>query len=272
MQGRLLPKYKGRYQAHPVGYWQDEFVIAAQLNLDLIEWILDFNEADQNPMMSDRGIQEIQNVVSRTGVGVQTICADYFMEAPLHSDKASVAAKSKEVLLGLLQRCPSLGVTNIVIPCVDQSRISSEAEIQRFVSVMRDVAPVAVKAQIFLSLETDLAPVPFKNLLSTIDSPAISVNYDTGNSASLGFDPKEELAAYGPRITDIHIKDRKLGGGSVVLGSGDTQFAAFFESLKPLHYDGPFIMQAYRDDEGLDIFRSQLQWAKTELKRQGYLN
>ena len=22
MQGRLLPKYQDRYQAHPVGYWQ----------------------------------------------------------------------------------------------------------------------------------------------------------------------------------------------------------------------------------------------------------
>ena len=25
MQGRLLPKYKGRYQAHPKDTWQDEF-------------------------------------------------------------------------------------------------------------------------------------------------------------------------------------------------------------------------------------------------------
>ena len=44
MQGRLLPKYKGRYQAHPVGYWQDEFPIAAGLKLDLIEFIFDYNE------------------------------------------------------------------------------------------------------------------------------------------------------------------------------------------------------------------------------------
>ena len=28
MQGRLLPKYNGRYQAHPVGYWQKEFEYA----------------------------------------------------------------------------------------------------------------------------------------------------------------------------------------------------------------------------------------------------
>ena len=42
MQGRLLPKYKGRYQAHPFGYWQDEFPIASELGLDCIEFIFDY--------------------------------------------------------------------------------------------------------------------------------------------------------------------------------------------------------------------------------------
>ncbi len=36
MQGRLLPKYQGRYQAHPVGYWQDEFYLVSERNMDLI--------------------------------------------------------------------------------------------------------------------------------------------------------------------------------------------------------------------------------------------
>ena len=36
------------------------------------------------------------------------------------------------------------------------------------------------------------------------------VNYDTGNSASLGYDPSEEISVYGHRIINVHIKDRKL--------------------------------------------------------------
>ena len=31
MQGRLLPKFKGRYQAHPLGYWHEEFLIAKDI-------------------------------------------------------------------------------------------------------------------------------------------------------------------------------------------------------------------------------------------------
>ena len=84
MQGRLLPKYHGRYQAHPVGYWQDEFSIAAGLGLAYIEFILDFNDASQNPLMHSKGIDEIISIYEKTGVKVKTVCADYFMEAPLH--------------------------------------------------------------------------------------------------------------------------------------------------------------------------------------------
>ncbi len=82
MQGRLLPKYQGRYQAFPRGMWQEEFKIARDLNLDLIEFILDFNNVEDNPLLKKGGLDEIKTVIENTNVCVQTICADYFMEAP----------------------------------------------------------------------------------------------------------------------------------------------------------------------------------------------
>ena len=123
MQGRLLPKYKGRYQAHPVGYWQDEFPKAAELGLDCIEFILDYNDADQNPLMTQEGCKEIQAVCERTGVKVMSVCADYFMEAPLHSENNQKAERSIEVLMQLLKTAAELGLRDIVIPCVEQSSI-----------------------------------------------------------------------------------------------------------------------------------------------------
>ena len=94
MQGRLLPKYKGRYQAHPVNYWQKEFEIAEDIGLDCIEFIFDFNDAKKNPLLTHQGIDEIKSVSDRTGVEVNTICADYFMDAPLHSKNPVVFARS----------------------------------------------------------------------------------------------------------------------------------------------------------------------------------
>ena len=99
------------------------------------------------------------------------------------------------------------------------------------------------------------------------DSKRITVNYDTGNSASLGFNIEEELDEYGSKISDIHIKDRLLGGGPVVLGKGHTDFERFFKKLEEFDYSGPFIMQAYRDDEGEKIFKKQFDWIKPYLER-----
>ena len=260
MQGRLLPKYQGRYQAHPVGYWQDEFAIAKQINLDCIEFILDYNDAERNPLMSDDGVAGIQKIVARTGVAVKTVCADYFMEAPLHSVERGVAAQSLNVMRRLFVSARELGITDIVLPCVDQSSLNGTENAERLVTVLRPLLPEFEGENINISLETDLGPAPFASLIGAFGSKNVTVNYDIGNSAALGFNPAEELAAYGSRITDIHIKDRKRGGGSVALGAGDADFNLFFQALAQFDYQGPFIMQAYRDDEGVEIFKRQLAW------------
>jgi sugar phosphate isomerase/epimerase len=265
MQGRLLPKYQDRYQAHPVGYWQDEFIVAREIGLDCIEFILDYNDAEDNPLIKDGGIDVIKAVIERTGVSVKTICADYFMEAPLHSENIEMANSSQKLMISLLNNTAELGVTDVVIPCVDQSTLADQVAADRFVEKLLPVVVLAEKHGINLSLETDLAPQAFVELLERFNSHRVTVNYDIGNSAALGYNPVEELECYGKRITDIHIKDRVLDGGPVVLGEGDADFPAFFNKLKEFDYQGPFIMQAYRDVEGVDIFKKQLDWVKSYL-------
>ena len=72
--------------------------------------------------------------------------------------------------------------------------------------------------EINLCLETDLPPKKFLELVNEINHPQIKINYDTGNSASLGYDFYKEFETYGHLVTNIHIKDRKLKGKSVQLG------------------------------------------------------
>jgi L-ribulose-5-phosphate 3-epimerase len=262
MQGRLVPKFQGRYQAFPVGMWQDEFKVAKECDLDLIEFILDFNEAEENPLLRLGGVDEIVRVVKDTGVSVKTICADYFMEAPLHSSDDKVVEESFKILVRLLEAAKVLKITNIVIPCVDQSSLKTKDAVNKFIKQIARITPIIEKENINLSLETDLAPKPFIELLDKLNSKNITVNYDIGNSAALGFDSDEELTAYGDRITDIHIKDRVLAGGPVTLGEGNANFVKFFSKLEEFDYQGPLIMQAYRDDEGVEIFKQQLEWIK----------
>lgn len=258
MQGRLLPKYCGRFQAHPVGYWKDEFPIARDLGLDCIEFIFDFNDYELNPIWSVSGINEIKNISLNTGIDVCSICADFFMECPFHADDIELRNLANSVATELIKKCGDLGVSNVVIPCVDHSSLKTPDEINIFTDEIQKVIPYAESFGVNLALETDLSPCQFKDLLTQLNSTSVKVNYDCGNSASLGYDYKKELEAYGSSISDLHIKDRIRDGGSVFLGLGDAKIKEFVGAfVSKFNFNGPVILQLYRDEEGLTVFKQQ---------------
>jgi len=257
MQGRLLPPVDGRIQCFPRDGWRDEFALAAAADLDAIEWIFDVVGLDVNPVTTDAGLQEMAALSAGSGVGVRSICADYFMDRPL------VRADDREIddrvgtLSWLLRRCASLGAGRVVLPFVDASQIGSDAELGFVASVLGRVLSVLDETGVELHLETSLAPQRFADLLARLSHPSIKVNYDSGNSASLGYSPRDEFAAYGSRVGSVHIKDRVRGGATVPLGSGDTDFEALFSCLDDVAYRGDFVLQVARGTDG-----DEVSWAR----------
>ena len=250
MQGRLTPPIDGRFQCFPVGVWAREFDRAATAGLDCIEWIYDAFGADENPIASETGIASIREASLTHGIGVVSVCADYFMDRPLlNGDEAERDARYAR-LVWLIGQCKSLGVERIVVPFVDASAISGDAEFQFAVDVLTFASVPARDAAVELHLETSLGPQAFADLLAALPADVVKVNYDIGNSASLGYDPRDEFEAYGPRVGSIHIKDRVRGGGTVPLGTGDADFGAVFHALGDIGYRGDFVMQIARGVSG----------------------
>ena len=253
MQGRLLPPTAGRFQCFPRDGWRDEFALAAAAGLDAIEWIYDLHGADVNPIAADDGVKSIKALSTQSGVVVRSLCADYFMDMPLLRAEPHEIERRTETLGWLLHRCATLGVGRVVVPFVDASRIDSDAELDHVVGLLEGMLPMLEETGVELHLETSLSPSRFALLLARVPHPMLKVNYDSGNSASLGYDPTDEFAAYGERVGSVHIKDRVLGGGTVPLGSGDTNFRALFECLGTLGYSGDFVLQVARGTDGDEV-------------------
>ena len=154
----------------------------------------------KNPLMSENGIKEILKTIEQSGVKVNSICADFFMEAPLHSNDDNVRSKSIEVLNKLIKCASIIGASDIVIPCVDQSSLKTDRDKKRFELSLSKLLKEANKHKINLALETDLGPEEFKVLIERFDNNYITVNYDTGNSASLGYDIDEEIPTPKPLL------------------------------------------------------------------------
>jgi hexulose-6-phosphate isomerase len=259
MQGRLSPRIDGKIQAYPASTWQKEFEIAQEIGYAAIEWIVE-KPVETNALMSDSGKAEIKKVIASTGVRIDYVCADIFMQQPLVRMTEKTKSQNKDYLLEILKNAKEVGAIGVEIPFVDNSSIKSETEKQEFIDVMQGAFKLAKDLDLKISLETDLQPLAFKELLEHIDLDYVQANYDIGNSASLGFDPKQELDAYGKRILNVHVKDRKLGGTTVPLGTGSADIQGVFQKLNEIGYAGGITMQAARGENDIDIAKEQLSY------------
>ena len=253
MQGRLIPPTDNRIQCFPRDGWAREFELAAQAGLDCIEWIYDLYGADVNPIATDEGIEQMKALAQQHDIQVLSVCADYFMDKPLVRANQPDLEERLGTLFWLLQQGQRLGINRVVLPFVDASRIDTDEEFDSVVMTLKRVLHKAEETAIEIHLETSLAPIRFAELLHEVSHPLLKANYDSGNSSSLGYAPKDEFAAYGQRVGSVHIKDRILGGSTVPLGTGDADFQALADSLKSVGYAGDFILQVARSASGDEV-------------------
>jgi hexulose-6-phosphate isomerase len=259
MQGRLSPRIDGKIQAYPAKTWQKEFEIAQAIGYAAIEWIVE-KPLEINALMSESGIKEIKEVIRKTGVRIDYVCADIFMQQPLVRMSQDIRIENKEHLNNILLNAKEVGAIGVEIPFVDASSIKNESEKNELISCMQDAFELAKEIEMKISLETDLNPTSFKELLDRINLNHVQANYDIGNSASLGFDPIEEIDAIGNRILNVHVKDRKLGSTTVPLGTGDADIKLSLSKLLEINYLGGITMQAARGANDIEVAKSQLKY------------
>lgn len=267
MQGRLSPPINGKIQAFPWDTWKEEFAIANDIGFDEIEFIFESARYRENPLFTKRGLKNIELLSKESGVQVNYVCADYFMEIPFIRVSEDTRNKNKEILAALIEQCAQIGIKGIEIPFVDNSIIENESEAETVANCLLECLPIAEAYKIRIGLETSLNPDDFKRLIEKIDHPLIEANYDTGNSASLGYNTEEELLKLGKYIHNIHIKDRELGGGTVPLGEGDVDFDLFFKTLDKISYNGSFILQTARGKDDIEVAKKYLRFAKQYIQK-----
>lgn len=241
MQGRLLPRVKNKYQAFPDN-WQSEFKLAEDFGFKYVEFIFE----------SKLEVEEIRNIYSESLIRIKSICADYFMDYPIFKGNKAEISKQEYILITLICDARKLNIEHITIPCVDNSSLKTKEDIDVLIKILKNCLCFALLGNVCINLETDLLPYDILKLIENINHPNIKINYDMGNSASLGYDPDEEFSLYGDKIGVVHIKDRLFNGSSVKLGTGNVDFKKVFDNLKKINFSGPLVMQAYREENYLD--------------------
>lgn len=253
MQGRLTePKGRG-IQFFPFDNWENEFYSARDCGLDEIEFIFDYDNYEKNPLWSDSGIQSVRYLMKNTSIEINVVCFDYFMRRPFYKapkdEEELIRNENTMIMKGVLSAMDKLGICLIEIPLVDDSALKSFEEKVKFKAWMQEIIKEAPE-DIRFGLETDLPPQEFRDYILSFEEPRLGANYDSGNSSGIGYNLYEEVTTLQDLIFNIHIKDRVYHGTTVQLGTGSADFERLFQGLQEIGYEGNFILQAARGDDG----------------------
>lgn len=246
MQGRLSPLIGGRIQAFPWAHWKDEFPLAEQIDIHLMEWTLDQDRLYENPLLTQSGQAEIRELCQRHSLGIPSLTGDCFMQAPLWKARGDERTALERDFREIAKGCAAVGISMIVVPLVDNGRLENTAQEDTLVAFLENQTEFLASNALKVVFESDYVPIELARFIARLDPALFGINYDIGNSAALGFNPSEEIAAYGARIVNVHVKDRVLGGTTVPLGTGNADFETVFAALAKFNFSGNCILQTAR--------------------------
>jgi len=249
MQGRLSPLVDGRIQSFPWSTWRREFADASRLGFSLIEWTLDQENLYQNPLLMAEGRAEILSLCARYRVAIPSLTGDCFMQQPFWRASPEKRQGLMRDFISIASACQEIGAKLLVVPLVDNGSIENEDQEDVLVEFLTEQSDFLESAGLRIVFESDFPPEALAAMMGRLSPSLFGVNYDIGNSAALGYRPRQEFAAYGSRIFNVHVKDRMIGGTTVSLGTGSANFEEVFSELARLNYKGNFILQTARAED-----------------------
>ena len=247
MQGRLVDsEKKNAIQYFPSRNWKFEINIMNSLNFQIMEWTINSENIKKNHLFDKKKNKELKLFLKKKKIKIPSVTCDFFMQEPFFKNK-----KFKKTLVNLkrvINYSKNVGVKYIVLPLVDFSSIENTYQEKFLISELKKISKYLGPNQKIL-FEIDYPPNKIIEFIKRLNTK-FGINYDTGNSASLGYSFEEEKK-YFKYVKNIHIKDRYFRGHTVRLGKGDFDFKKFFLYLKKIKYNKNLILQTARAKDNI---------------------
>ena len=248
MQGRLVgSEKKNLLQYFPARQWKKEIILSKKIGFKILEWTINYENINKNHLYNFKKNNDLLKFMNYHPISIPSVTCDFFMQKPFFKSKRYKS--SLKDLKRVIELSKKVGVKFIILPLVDYSTIENETQEKILIKELKKVSKLLNNSQKIL-FEIDYPPNKIILFLKKLNKK-FGINYDTGNSASLGFDFNEEKK-YFKHVHNIHIKDRTFRGQSVRLGKGDFNFKKFFLYIKKIKYNGNLILQTARSKKHID--------------------
>lgn len=218
----------------------------------------------ENPIVTEEGISAIRKRIKETRIFVNSICANFFMQNSICDESEDKKIENIEILNILIRNASIVGCQNIILPLFERSEMVFERREawERVTTILRELDMMDVN----ILFETDVPLRVVSEYLKESSFKNIGVCYDVGNSCGLGKDVLSESENYSTIIKEFHAKDKKCGGGTVMLGQGEVPYDRFVELLEH-RYEGQLILESYYDIDAVSDTEKNLGFIKGLLNK-----
>ncbi|MBX7255358.1 MAG: sugar phosphate isomerase/epimerase [Candidatus Hydrogenedentes bacterium] len=181
---------------------------------------------------------EYKKACEAAGIVVSSTAMGFLNDNPFVSEE-----KAPQWLEQTISGTQDLGARVILLAFFGKGDLLKEnklktADVDILVERVKAAAPLAEKSGVILGLENYLSAKDNLAILDRIQSNAVKVYYDVGNSTHKKYDVPAEIRMLGDRICQFHFKD-----GASYLGEGKVDMKAVGQAMRDIRYSGWVVLE-----------------------------
>ncbi|HWR52883.1 MAG TPA: sugar phosphate isomerase/epimerase family protein [Bryobacteraceae bacterium] len=207
----------------------EALALAKSLGFEGVEVSLGRQAVDGKLPLADPAIQaRYVEESGKQGIPLAGTCLDILHVNYLKNDKLG-----QKWVADAIPITKKLKAAVILLPFFGKGAITETAEQDYVAGVLKEIAPEAEKQGITLGLEDTISAEANARILDLVNSKALRIYYDVGNSTNNGFDIYKEMRWLGKdRICQVHLKDKPY------IGEGSIDFPKVIAILAEIGYRG----------------------------------
>ena len=182
MQGRLSPLVDGKIQAFPWRHWREEFATANRHGFEIMEWTIDQERLNENPLVTASGRAEIRRLSDEHDIRVESLTGDCFMQAPFYKSEGARRTALLADFRAVLDGCLEIGVRHVVVPLVDNGRIEDRRQVDVLHAGLDSLRSMLRDGRARIVFESDFDPPALAQFIADF-FPTSSVSTTTSATA-----------------------------------------------------------------------------------------
>ncbi|MEZ9442078.1 L-ribulose-5-phosphate 3-epimerase [Vibrio sp. 10N.222.54.F12] len=243
--------------------WEDKLKQTKELGFDFLEISVDESDERRSRLdWNDEEVYALRHLCEKHGVPLQSMCLSAHRRFPFGSADPAIREQAVIHMEKAISLAYKLGIRTIQLAGYDvYYEPADKVTHQRFIEGMKLSAQLAERSGVMLAVEimdTDYlnSLSKFEVLSREVNSPYFTAYPDVGNISGWNYDIVTELKLSKPHITQIHLKDTykvtdeyKGQFRDLVIGDGEVDFNAIFETLKETECVVPLVIEMWAQDE-----------------------